>query len=242
MRPGPPILGHVPSPEFRYEDLLPTGPDDGPTHFPRPQDPADAWAELAAGNRRFVDGTHLHPNQDAATRNQLAAGQRPFALIFGCADSRVAAEIIFDQGLGDLFIVRTAGHVVDAGVLGSIEYGVQVLDIPLVGILGHDSCGAVAATVEALDTGPMPGGYLRDLVERVTPSVLAARQAGLLGTDDIEAEHVRQTGRLLMERSRVIGDAVAEGRCAIVGLVYDLADGQARIVDSAGDIGVAGGS
>jgi carbonic anhydrase len=204
----------------------------------RPETPAEAWAELAAGNQRFVTGSHEHPNQDAATRDELAAGQKPFALIFGCADSRVAAEIIFDQGLGDLFIVRTAGHVVDSGVLGSIEYGVKVLGIPLVGILGHDSCGAVAATVEALDHGPMPGGYLRDLVERVTPSVLAARQAGRVGTDEIETEHVRQTGRLLVERSRVLSDAVAAGDCAIVGLVYDLADGQARVVASSGDIGV----
>ena len=208
----------------------------------RPATPAAAWAELAAGNRRFVEGTHLHPNQDAQTRSELAGGQRPFALIFGCADSRVAAEIIFDQGLGDLFIVRTAGHVVDAGVLGSIEYGVQVLGIPLVGILGHDSCGAVAATVAALDTGPMPGGYLRDLVERVTPSVLAARQAGRDSMDDIEAEHVRQTGRLLVDRSQVLAGAVASGRCAVVGLIYDLADGQARIVRTAGDIGVPAGA
>jgi carbonic anhydrase len=203
----------------------------------RPETPAEAWAELTAGNRRFVSGAHEHPNQDIATRHDLAAGQRPFALIFGCADSRVAAEIIFDQGLGDLFIVRTAGHVVDAGVLGSIEYGIQVLGIPLVGILGHDSCGAVAATIEALDHGPMPGGYLRDLVERVTPSVLAARQDGRVSTDEIEAEHVRQTGRLLLERSRIVSEAVAAGRCAIVGLVYDLADGQTRVVDSSGDIG-----
>jgi carbonic anhydrase len=204
----------------------------------RPQTPAQAWAELAAGNERFVTGTHAHPNQDAATRDHLAYGQRPFALLFGCADSRVAAEIIFDQGLGDLFIVRTGGHVVDSGVLGSIEYGVAELGIPLVGILGHDSCGVVAATMRALDVGPMPGGYLRDLVERVTPSVLASRQAGRDGTDEIEAEHVRQTGLLLLERSRVLSEAVGAGRCAIVGLVYDLADGRARIVGASGELGL----
>jgi carbonic anhydrase len=206
----------------------------------RPSTPAAAWSELLAGNERFVTGAHVHPNQDAATRGELARGQRPFALIFGCADSRVAAEIIFDQGLGDLFIVRTAGHVVDSGVLGSIEYGVELLGIPLVGILGHDSCGAVSATVEALDNGPMPGGYLRDLVERVTPSVLAARQAGRVGTDEIEAEHVRQTGLLLVDRSRALANAVNQGRTAIVGLVYDLADGRARVVGASGDIGPTG--
>jgi carbonic anhydrase len=203
----------------------------------RPTTPAEAWAELVAGNERFVSSTHLHPNQDAETRDELASGQKPFALLFGCADSRVAAEIIFDQGLGDLFIVRTGGHVVDSGVLGSIEYGVEELEIPLVGILGHDSCGVVAATMKALDQGPMPTGYQRDLVERVTPSVLAARQSGLVRTDDIEAEHVRQTGLLLLDRSRILADAVAAGQCAIVGLVYDLADGRARIVGSSGDFG-----
>jgi carbonic anhydrase len=207
----------------------------------RPQSPAQAWAALSAGNERFVSGQHQHPNQDAARRDEIASAQTPFALVFGCADSRVAAEIIFDQGLGDLFIVRTAGHVVDSGVLGSIEFGVDELGIPLVGILGHDSCGAVAATMKALDEGPMPTGYVRDLVERVTPSVLAARQTGLVRTDDIEAEHVRQTGLLLLDRSRVLSTAVAEGRCAIVGLVYDLADGQARIVGSSGDLGINGG-
>jgi carbonic anhydrase len=215
-------------------------PDRVPTPQLRPTTPTEAWTELAAGNERFTGGQHQHPNQDAATRGQLAHGQTPFALVFGCADSRVAAEIVFDQGLGDLFVVRTAGHVVDSGVLGSIEYGVSVLGIPLVAILGHDSCGAVAATMQALDEGPMPGGYLRDLVERVTPSVLAARQAGHEGTDEIEAEHVRQTGLLLAERSRVLADAVAAGQTAIVGLVYDLADGRTRVVGSSGDIGPAG--
>jgi carbonic anhydrase len=203
----------------------------------RPTTPAQAWAELAAGNERFVTASHLHPNQDAARRGEIAREQRPFALVFGCADSRVAAEIIFDRGLGDLFIVRTAGHVVDSGVLGSIEYGVSVLGIPLVGILGHDSCGAISATVKALDEGPMPGGYLRDLVERVTPSVLAARQAGRPGTDEIEAEHVRQTGMLLMERSRILSEAVESGACAIVELVYDLDEGRTRIVGAADDLG-----
>jgi carbonic anhydrase len=206
----------------------------------RPRTPAEAWDALADGNQRFVTGAHQHPNQDAARRGQLASGQQPFALIFGCSDSRVAAEIVFDQGLGDLFIVRTAGHVVDSGVLGSIEYGVAVLGIPLIGILGHDACGAVAATVQALDEGPMPGGYLRDLVERVTPSVLSARQAGRMTTDDIEAEHVRQTGRLLMERSMVVAEAVAAERCAVVGLVYDLTEGRTRVVGATGPLDIAG--
>ena len=200
----------------------------------RPWTPADAWAKLARGNERFVAGEHVHPNQDAARRDSLTEGQTPIAIFFGCADSRVAAEIIFDRGLGDLFVVRTAGHVIDPGVLGSIEFGVAVLDIPLVVILGHDSCGAVSAAVNAVETGVMPGGYIRDLVERVTPSVLSAHRAGLTSADEIEAEHVRHTLRLLTERSSLVADRVATGRLAVVGATYALSDGRARIVDSVG--------
>jgi carbonic anhydrase len=199
-----------------------------------PWSPAGAWAKLARGNARFVAGDHRHPNQDATRRDSLTGGQTPFAVFFGCADSRVAAEIIFDRGLGDLFVVRTAGHVIDAGVLGSIEFGVDILKIPLVVILGHDSCGAVSATVDAVRDGVFPGGYIRDIVERVMPSVLSARQAGLSTADEIEAEHVRHTLRLLTERSRLVADRVADGRLAVVGAVYNLGDGRARIVDSVG--------
>ena len=209
-----------------------TETDQGPPL--RPWTPTEAWAKLARGNERFVSGEHWHPNQDAARRDSLVEGQTPIAVFFGCADSRVAAEIIFDRGLGDLFVVRTAGHVIDPGVLGSIEFGVAILDIPLVVILGHDSCGAVSATVAAVQSGIMPKGYIRDIVERVTPSVLAAQQAGMTAADDIEAEHVRHTLRLMTERSTLIAERVAIGRLAVVGATYALGDGRARIVDSVG--------
>src|SRR5690606_27476638 len=94
--------------------------------------PISAWKSLRDGNDRFVNGTLLHPNQGAADRAKLVGGQHPTAILFGCGDSRVAAELIFDQGLGDMFVVRTAGHVVDSSVLGSIEYGVQILNVPLI--------------------------------------------------------------------------------------------------------------
>jgi carbonic anhydrase len=200
----------------------------------RPWTPAQAWAKLVRGNERFVAGEHWHPNQDAARRDSLTEGQTPIAVFFGCADSRVAAEIIFDRGLGDLFVVRTAGHVIDSGVLGSIEFGVEVLDIPLVVILGHDSCGAVSATVDAVQNGVLPGGFIRDIVERVTPSVLAAQQAGMTTADEIEVEHVRHTLRLLTERSSLVAHRIASGRLAVVGAAYALGDGRARIVDSVG--------
>lgn len=206
----------------------------------RPSTPAEAWAALAEGNQRFVAGTFSHPNQDAERRSSLAGGQKPFALFFGCADSRVAAEIVFDQGLGDLFVVRTAGHVVDTAVLGSLEFGVGVLEIPLIVVLGHDSCGAVAATMRAVDKGHVPSGFVRDIVERVTPSVLEAQRLGLSGADAIEAQHVRNTIDLVVERSRLLSLRVDYGRLAIVGATYDLADGRARLIHTVGDIGTAG--
>jgi carbonic anhydrase len=200
--------------------------------------PADALRALEQGNARFVHGDVEHPSQDAARRVELAErGQHPTALIFGCADSRVAAEIIFDQGLGDLFVVRTAGHVLDSAVLGSLEFGVAVLGIPLVVVLGHDSCGAVTATVEAEASGELPGGYLRDLVERVMPSVLTGRRNGAQTVDELVAEHVRHTCRLLVDRSAVLADAVDTGRCAVVGMTYRLADGRVRLADGVGALG-----
>ena len=116
-------------------------------------EPARAYAELVAGNRRFVGGAPRHPNQDAGHRAAVADGQHPFAVIVGCSDSRLAAEIIFDRGLGDLFVVRTAGHTAGPEVLGSVEYAVTVLGTPLVVVLGHDSCGAVQAARESAATG-----------------------------------------------------------------------------------------
>ncbi|AXI80803.1 carbonic anhydrase [Peterkaempfera bronchialis] len=202
---------------------------------PRTSVPDEAFGLLLAGNQRFVSGVPEHPNQDAERRAALAPVQHPFAVLFGCSDSRLAAEIIFDRGLGDLFVVRTAGHVLGPEVLGSIEYGVSMLECRLVVVLGHDSCGAVAAARSALVDGlPRSAGYVRDVVERVTPSVLAARAAGIDHPDEIVDEHIRQTVDLLLDRSRVLADEVAEGRAAVVGLSYRLADGSARLVSARG--------
>jgi carbonic anhydrase len=196
--------------------------------------PSAALDLLLAGNRRFVQGVPEHPNQDAARRAALAPVQHPFAVLFGCSDSRLAAEIIFDRGLGDLFVVRTAGHVVGPEVLGSVEYGVSILNCPLIVVLGHDSCGAIAAARAALETGAIPGGYVRDVVERVTSSVMAAQAHGHDSEDALLDEHITRTVDLLMERSRDLADQVATGQAAIVGLAYRLADGSARLVTARG--------
>ena len=199
--------------------------------------PAAAWKALKEGNERFVAGRPEHPSQSIQHRAALAATQRPSTVVFGCADSRVAAEIIFDQGLGDMFVVRTAGHVIDSAVLGSIEYAVQVLEVPLVVVLGHDSCGAVQATLDALDEGKVPGGFIRDVVERVTPSVLIGRREGMTRVDEFESRHVIETGSQLLLRSTVISNKVNSGDLAIVGVTYRLADGQISLRDHLGDIG-----
>jgi len=200
--------------------------------------PITAWKALSEGNDRFVAGTPEHPSQSIQHRASLAEGQKPTAVVFGCADSRVAAEIIFDQGLGDMFVVRTAGHVLDSAVLGSIEYAVTVLNVPLIVVLGHDSCGAVKATLAALDDGEVPGGYVLDIVERITPSILLGRNEGLTRVDEFEARHVSATAKQLISRSKAVSDAVDSGALAIAGVTYQLADGRARLREHLGDIGV----
>lgn len=195
--------------------------------------PAEAWELLRSGNERFVSGEVRHPNQNAARRSSLTEAQHPVAAIFGCSDSRLAAEIIFDVGLGDVFVVRTAGQVIDSAVLGSLEFSVDVLNVPLVIVLGHDSCGAVNATMAAAEQGEMPAGSIRDLVERILPSVLSARRSGVTGVNETVEEHVRQTADRLLEHSRALHDAVAEGRTAVVGVTYRLAEGRADLVTEA---------
>jgi carbonic anhydrase len=199
--------------------------------------PVSAWKSLKEGNERFVAGQPEHPSQSVAHRASLAGGQTPTVALFGCGDSRVAAELIFDQGLGDMFVVRTAGHVIDSAVLGSIEFAVGVLGVPLIVVLGHDSCGAVKATLAALDHGDLPGGFVRDVVERVTPSILLGRREGLTRPDEFEARHVVETAAQLQARSSTIAQKVAAGELAIVGATYHLADGQVALRKVIGDIG-----
>jgi carbonic anhydrase len=199
--------------------------------------PVTAWKALKEGNERFVAGRPEHPSQSVEHRASLAGGQKPTAVVFGCADSRVAAELIFDQGLGDVFVVRTAGQAIDSAVLGSIEYAVTALDVPLIVVLGHTGCGAVKAAVGALDDGAIPAGFVRDVVERVAPSILMGRRDGLSRVDEFEERHVRETVAQLMARSTAIAERVAAGTLAIAGVTYQLADGRAVLVDHVGDIG-----
>ena len=201
--------------------------------------PADAWTALLEGNQRFTRGDRAHPNQDAHRRAELTSEQNPFALLFGCADSRVAAEIIFDRGLGDLFVVRTAGHVIDDAVLGSIEFGVEVLDIPLIVVLGHDSCGAVRAAVDVHNGGDRPGGHIDSIVDRVLPS-LGLGESAAAGDertiDSLVARHTSHTTRELVQVSPMIAAAVEAGTCAVVGATYALRDGRVTLIEFVGGI------
>jgi carbonic anhydrase len=191
----------------------------------RPTTPDEALAELLAGNERFVAGERIHPHQDAEHRAAVAEAQRPFAVVFGCSDSRLAAEIIFDRGLGDLFVVRTAGHIIGAEVLASIEYGVSVLGAPLVVVLGHDSCGAILAAQAAL-SGATPEPGLRAIVDRVIPSLHRAQR---IERTDVDAVHVQRTVDILTDMDSSLAKRVADGDCAVVGMTYRLADGRVTV-------------
>ncbi|OZB50193.1 MAG: carbonic anhydrase [Cellulomonas sp. 14-74-6] len=204
----------------------------------RPTRPGEAWAALLEGNERFVRGEMVHPSQDAAHRAALSSSQAPFAVVFGCSDSRVAAEIVFDQGLGDAFVVRTAGHVIDTTVLGSIEFGVEVLGTPLVVVLAHDKCGAVAAAAKTLASGEQAPGFVRAVVDRVIPSIVGLTSTGKpldsFDAAELGHEHVRQTARMLNDYSAVLSRRTADGSCAIVAVEYTLEDGRAKLVETVG--------
>src|SRR5690625_1089545 len=147
--------------------------------------PAQAFSALVEGNHRFISGEMLHPSQDTARRSQVSVEQNPFAVLFGCSDSRVAAEIIFDRGLGDMFVVRTAGHVLDTTVVGSIEFGVDILHTPLVVVLGHDNCGAIAGARQAMVSGELPSGMVRAIIDRVIPSIVTRAPSHAMGSSDV---------------------------------------------------------
>ena len=203
----------------------------------KPYTPASAWRELRRGNERFVAGRAVHPNQDVDRRASIAAGQSPLAALFGCSDSRLSAEIIFDRGLGDLFVVRNAGQVVSESVLGSLEYAVAVLHVPLILVLGHDECGAVRAAIDsvATDAAPLPA-HIQNLIDPIVRAVRRVLQPDADGVVDpsdadvsyVGREHLRDTVAELLESSEIISDAIAEGRLAVVGANYRLFEGRAE--------------
>ncbi|MFG2337738.1 carbonic anhydrase [Streptomyces yangpuensis] len=194
----------------------------------RPTTPEAALRELVTGNGRWRTYHERHPDQTRTVRRTLVAGQHPFAVVLGCVDSRVPPELVFDQGLGDLLTVRSAGEVLDEAVLGSIAYGVLELRIPLVVILGHQSCGAVGAAVRAAEGGPLLPGHMQYLVDQIRPAI----DRGLRGAARIDAAitaNVRLVrGRLAAEPE--MAARVAAGTLAVVGARYELTSQRVRLV------------
>lgn len=193
-----------------------------PASVEPPATPAAALARLLDGNRRFRAGRARHPRQDPGDIRRLAAGQDPFVVVLGCADSRVPAEILFDQGLGDVFDNRVAGNIVDPAVTGSIEYAVAEFAPPLIVVLGHERCGAVVATIETIEHGGTPPGSIGALVDAIRPAVEPVlHDPGDPVENGVRANVRYQVARLLAG-SPIVRAARDAGTLAVVGARYDL--------------------
>jgi carbonic anhydrase len=181
-----------------------------------------ALAELRAGNAHHVAHQYRHPHETAERQRQLASGQHPHAEVLSCSDSRVPTELIFDQGLGDLFIVRVAGNVVSDTELGSLEYGAEHLHVPLLLVLGHQRCGAVTAAVE----GGEAVGHIGALIDLIRPAVEKTR--GLPG--DAVENAVKANVEMMVKRLRTstptLAELVSHGKLRVVGAVYSLDTGK----------------
>jgi carbonic anhydrase len=184
-----------------------------------------ARKRLIAGNARYVAGEPLRLDH-AKRREAVAPGQMPFAIVLGCSDSRAPPEVLFDQGLGDLFTVRVAGNIADDVAIGSMEYAVEHFATPLIVVLGHERCGAVSATVETLAAGATPPPHIASLVSAIRPAVEATRGMAGDAVANAIAAHVRQTVDALKASGPVLADAVAKGRLTIVGAEYHLGTGR----------------
>ncbi|MGA2625506.1 MAG: carbonic anhydrase [Candidatus Bathyarchaeia archaeon] len=191
--------------------------------------PDDALNNLMAGNARYMQGSPIHPNQSAERQAEVAQGQQPWAAILGCIDSRVPPEIVFDQGLGDLFVARTAGQVIDNVVQGSLEFAVEE-GVKLIMVLGHQSCGAVKATIQTLQTNGHAEGQIATLVEAIKPAVIEAEsQPGDLLDNSVRA-NVALEVEYLKSSSQIILDALDQGTIELVGARYDLGTGAVSVI------------
>ncbi len=188
---------------------------------------ADALTELQTGNQRFASGALTHPRSDAQRRLDLASGQSPFATIITCADSRVPVELVFDQGLGDLFVIRVAGNIVDDAILGSVEYAAANLGVNLTVVMGHKSCGAVGAAVDYLvGNGSKTGTHIDALVDAIQPAVQVAADTG---ADDVADRSIRQNAIMVAEEiggSEPVMSSLTSQGVEVRPAYYDLASGE----------------
>ena len=180
---------------------------------------------LKEGNGRFRTDAPFRAARDRARRVELAHGQAPFCVLVGCSDSRVPPELLFGRGLGELFIVRNAGNTVDTAALGNVEYGVAVLGCPLVVVLGHERCGAVAAAVELVETNTAFPGVIGEMVQPIIPAVLSVRGQSGDWLDNAVSENAKRVARRLRTQSPVLQEALRASRLKIVAARYDLDDG-----------------
>ncbi|MDH6450982.1 MULTISPECIES: carbonic anhydrase [unclassified Streptomyces] len=186
----------------------------------RPTTAEEALHELAEGNRRWRAYRERHPDETPAVRQSLTTAQHPFALVLGCIDSRVAPELVFDQGLGDLMTVRTAGQVLDEAVLGSLAYGVLELGIPLLMVLGHQSCGAVKATVQADESGARLPAHIQYLADQISPAIDRTKSGDARVDSTVDANIRLVRARLAAEPD--LAAKVDSGELAVVGARYEL--------------------
>jgi carbonic anhydrase len=199
----------------------------------KPKTPDEALQKLMEGNRRFADSLKKSPRRTVEVRKEVAQGQTPFAAILACADSRVAPEIIFDQGLGDLFVVRVAGNIVNPanyGVLGSLEFGALALGASVIMVLGHSRCGAVAGAIEAVQKGTEFPGSINNIVNTIGPAVEAVKDEPGDLLDNSIVSNVKLGVYELKGSVPVLADKVRAGKVKIVGANYDLYTGEVKIV------------
>ncbi|MDK8845754.1 carbonic anhydrase [Corynebacterium sp. MSK297] len=192
--------------------------------------PQAVWESLREGNERFMANRSERPNQDPEYRSLLSVGQSPRVVIFSCSDSRVPVEMVFDLGLGDAFVIRTAGQIIDSSIIASVEYAIEKFDVNLLVVMGHESCGAVRATMEFAEGGSAPNGFQRTIVERVLMSVTEANKRGLVTREDVERQHITETVYQLMARAPGLGQGLIRQSMGIVGLRYNLSDGKVEPV------------
>jgi carbonic anhydrase len=188
--------------------------------------PDVALTRLSEGNKRFVVGTTTHPDQTTDRRIEVAGGQHPFAIVLTCADSRLSPEIIFDQGLGDLFVIRNAGNLLDDHVIGSVEYAVEHLHASLVIVLGHSACGAVSAAVAG---GEAPG-HLSAIVESLASAVAMARKKPGDAIENAVRINAKLSAAALAQAQPILAPAALAGHVKIVAARYDLTSGQVEFL------------
>jgi carbonic anhydrase len=192
---------------------------------------ADALLEqLMAGNQRFMTGQSINPDHGLQRIKSLAQSQAPFAVILGCADSRVPPELIFDQGLGSLFTIRVAGNIADDANLGSIEYAVEALKVKLVMVLGHERCGAVTAALNALTNGTHLPGHLESLTKAIEPAITQAKQQSGDLLDQSVRANIRAVVQTLSSSQPVLAQRVAQKTLTILGGYYDLDAGAVEVI------------